>query len=291
MTVFLVSSVEDPAGTNIKSLLLENSPWENIGVFEQNPVYKNITINDIYLVTIKGRTIRQEHLDKKLEEVLHLKATQIIFTTRHRSKTGEPTLTVHPIGNYGLAEFGGTTKTLVPSAPRLMTQLLRLIQKNLIKTTLQYKVCYEVTHHGPFLETPTFFAEVGSTETQWQKKEPASIIAQSLLELLSKYREEKDLPSEIPVLVGIGGGHYAPRFTEIVFQKNAAFGHMIPSYHIEEGNITIEMLEKAIQMTPNTKGIYLHKKALKKSLVTEYKHWCKQLDIPVVSSTELPTLL
>ena len=290
MTIFLISSLEDPASTNIKNSLLEQSPWEDHGIFHTNTVYRHSTMPDIYMVTITGRTIRQEHLDTEIENVLHVKPTQIIFITRHRSKMGEPTLTVHPIGNYGLAEFGGKPKTLVPSAPRLMTHLLRLIKQNIQKTTLKHQVCYEVTHHGPYLETPTFFAEVGSTEEEWKKKEPAEVIAHSLLDLFKDYHDEKDLPEDIPVLIGIGGGHYAPRFTEIVFQKKAAFGHMIPSYHIEEGNITEMMLEKTITATPHISGVYLHKKALKKSQVTEYKQWCAHLGIPVVSSKTLPAL-
>ena len=291
MTIFLVSSVEDPAGTNIKNHLLEQMPWKDIGTFQGNPVYRHPKIPDIVIVTITDRTIRHEHLDTEIENTLHIKPTQIIFMSRHRSKQGDPTLTVHPIGNFGLAEFGGKPKTLVPSSPRMMTHLLRLISHHLQQTNLKYQVCYEVTHHGPLLETPTFFTEVGSTEDEWKKKEPARIIAQSLLDLLSLYQKEQDLPCDIPVLVGIGGGHYAPRFTEIIFQKKVAFGHMIPTYHIDEGNITKEMVEKALLATPDTQGVYLHKKALKKSQVTEYKQWCNDLGIPIISSKELSDLV
>ncbi|MFH1101731.1 MAG: D-aminoacyl-tRNA deacylase [Methanobacteriota archaeon] len=290
MTVIIVSSLEDTASTTIKESLLQQTPWQTINEFQNNPVYRHTTDQDIYLITITDSTIHHEHLDQEITQTLHITPTQLIFISRHRSQLGEPSLTVHPIGNYGLAEFGGRPHTLVPTAPRLMTHLLRLIKKNLQNTTLTHHVCYEVTHHGPSLETPTFYTEVGSTETEWKKQEPAHVIAQSLLELLTTYRHEKDLPKNIPVLVGIGGGHYAPRFTELTFQKNIAFGHMIPSYHIEGGNITPEMIQKTMDATPNVQGIYLHKKALKKSQITEYKHWCKDLDIPLVSSKELPDL-
>jgi D-aminoacyl-tRNA deacylase len=242
------------------------------------------------MVTILDKKIRHENIDLEVQEQLHIDPTIAIFLSRHRSKTGEPTLTVHPIGNFSDALFGGQPKTLVPAAPNIMTHLLRLINKNLQTTDLDYKVCYEVTHHGPFLRIPTLFAEVGSTEVQWQQKEPASIIATSLLELLRTYQHEQDFPKDIPVILGVGGGHYAPRFTDIAFQKKIAFGHMIPSYKIDEGTIDDEILEKTMQSTPNLTAVYLHKKDLKKSQVTHFRNWFEKKGVSVISSKDMPDL-
>jgi D-aminoacyl-tRNA deacylase len=291
MTVLIISSSEDPASTNMKNCLLERASWKEHDSFFNTPVYRHTSMNEVYIVTIPDKKIRHENIETEVKQQLNLTPSIAIFLSRHRSKMEEPTLTVHPIGNYGDAEFGGRPKTLVPTAPKMMTHLLRLMKKNLQTTNLEYQVCYEVTHHGPYLTIPTLFAEVGSTEAQWQQKEPAQIIATSLLELLTAYRKEEDYPKDIPVLLGIGGGHYAPRFTDVVFQKNAAFGHMIPSYHIDTGAITWGMISQALQTTPNVSGVYLHKKALKKSQVTEYKHLFKDHDIPVISSDELPALV
>ncbi|MCX6664725.1 MAG: D-aminoacyl-tRNA deacylase [Euryarchaeota archaeon] len=290
MNVILVSSAEDPAGTNIKNCLLEHSSWAEQSIFNNNPVYTHTELNNVYLITINDRTIRHENLDKEIQQTLNIKPEQIIFLSRHRSKQGGPTLTVHPIGNYGDAEFGGQARSLVPSSPFMMTQLLRLIKKNLQQTSLTYQVCFEVTHHGPFLETPTMFAEVGSTPEEWQKKEPAQIIAQAVIELLTTTNNEKELPNDTPVLVGVGGGHYAPRFTDIISEKNAAFGHMIPSYHIDAGNIDQEMCKKTLKATPHVQYVYLHKKSLKKSQVTQFTKWFEAEDIAVISSTALSAL-
>jgi len=233
MTVLMISSTEDPASINIKNSLLEQTAWEEHGTFYNTPVFRHTTMKNLVIVTVPDKKIRHENIDNEVKEQLHLDPRIAIFLSRHRSKMEQPTLTVHPIGNYGDAEFGGQPKTLVPAAPRMMTHLLRLIKKNLQPTDLKYQVCYEVTHHGPFLKIPTLFVEVGSTEVQWQQKEPASIIATSLLELLTTYNYEEEFPKDIPVILGIGGGHYAPRFTDVAFQKKIAFGHMIPSYHID----------------------------------------------------------
>jgi len=290
MTVLIISSTEDPASTNIKNSLLEQTTWEEHGTFYNTPVFRHASMNNLVIVTIPDKKIRHENIDTEVIEQLHIEPKIAIFLSRHRSKMGEPTLTVHPIGNYGDAKFGGKPKTLIPAAPRMMTYLLRLIKKNLQLTDLKYQVCYEVTHHGPFLKIPTLFVEVGSTEIQWQQKEPASIIASSLLELLAKYHYEEEYPNDIPVLLGIGGGHYAPRFTEVALAKKIAFGHMIPTYQIDGGNIDDEILEKTIQATPNIKGVYLHKKELKKSQVTQYRNWFENKGLSIISSKDLPDL-
>jgi D-aminoacyl-tRNA deacylase len=287
MTVLIVSSTEDPASTNIKNSLLEQNSWEEHGTFYDTAVYRHTSMNNIVIVTIPDKKIRHENIDVEVHDQLKIHPKLAIFLSRHRSKMGDPTLTVHPIGNYSDTEFGGKPKTLIPSAPRMMTHLLRLIKKNLQLTSLEYKVCYEVTHHGPYLKIPTLFVEVGSSEAQWKQQEPAAVIATSLLELFSQYHYEEDYPKNIPILLGIGGGHYAPRFTEVALQKNVAFGHMIPSYHIDAGIIDWDMIEQALQATPNVQGVYLHKKALKKSQVTMFKKWFEEKKVPVISSKEL----
>ena len=290
ISVLIVSSNEDIASTNIKKGLLAQSNWDEIDSLFDNPVYKNLDIKEIFIVTINDSKIKHENLEKEVLEKLNLKPKHAIFVSRHRSKTGSPTLTTHPIGNFAEAKFGGKPKNLVETSPVLMTQLLRKIKKNAMEAKLYHKVCFEVTHHGPYMNIPTLFVEVGSTEEEWKKQKPANIISKSILESLSILNYKKEIIDDIPVLVGIGGGHYAPRFTDVALEKNVAFGHMIPTYQIDSGNINEEIFEKIIKATPNVKGVYLHKKELKKSQVTQYKKWFENRGIPVVSSKDFVDL-
>ena len=290
MTVLIVSSNIDPASKNIKKSLLEQSTWDESGTFNGNTVYHHSAMKDVMIITINDRKIHHENLDKEVKQTLKIEPKQVIFISRHTSKTGKPTLTVHPIGNYGKAEFGGKPKILTITSPRLMTYLLRLLKKNAKQAKLYHKVCFEVTHHGPYLDTPTLFIEVGSNEEEWAKKEPAAVVAKSVLELLDSYRYEEDFSDDIPVLLGIGGGHYAPRFTDVVLEKKAAFGHMIPIYQIDAGNIDDEMFDQALLKTPNVSGIYIHRKSMKKSQVTEFKNIFQKKGIPIISSKELENL-
>ena len=290
IVVLIVSSLRDPASNNIRKSLLNLSKWDEMERFDEHIVYRNRFMDDVIIITIKDRKITRENLDKEVEEKIGLKPKQAIYISRHTSKTGEPTLTTHPIGNYGRADFGGKSKTLSKSSPKLMTHLLRIVNKNAKQAKLYHKVCLEVTHHGPYLSIPTLFVEVGSDEKEWENQKPVNVVAKSVLELLKSYQYEEDFPDNIPVLIGIGGGHYAPRFTDIVLEKNAAFGHMIPSYHVKEGNIDGEMLEKALQGTPGVKSVYIHRKSLKKSQITEFRKWFENRGIPAISSKELTDL-
>ena len=285
----MASSI-DPASVNIKKGIFEQSEWKEIDTFSDNPVNQFKKSKDIIMITINDRKINHENLDVEVKEKLDLEFEHIIFISRHTSKTGNPTLTVHPIGNYGAADFGGKSKTLVDASPVLMTQLLRNLKKNAKLAKLYHKVCFEVTHHGPYLKTPTLFVEVGSNEEEWKKIKPARIVAKSVIELLESYINNELFIEKSPVIIGLGGGHYAPRFTDVALAKKVSFGHMIPMYHIEGGNIDEEMVEKALKKSPHANGVYIHKKSMKKSQVTEFKNWFESKGIKVFSSKELEEL-
>ena len=290
MSVFIISSTEDPAGTNIKKQLLRLTSWEEQISFYDVPILSFPEVDDVYLITIPDRTIFHDNLDVEISKVLGKKPDMLLYLSRHSSKTGKPSLTAHPIGNYGPADFGGKPHTLVPAAPRFMTHLIRRIHEKHRMSRLGYQVCFEVTHHGPYLSTPTVFVEVGSTEVEWHLSEPAQVVATAVYDILKENRSAMDADAEIPVLLGIGGGHYAPRFTDIILERDAAFGHMIPAYHVDAGNITIDSVKTAISQTPDISGVYIHSKGLKKPQVRLFKEMLADLDIPVISSKDLPLL-
>lgn len=291
MSIFLIASTEDPAGITIKQQLLTLTQSKEQSLFMNQPILLLPELKDTYLVTIPDRTIYHDNLDKELEKTSGIKADLIIFLSRHSSKMKTPTLTTHPIGNYGSADFGGKPKRLVPAAPHTMTQLLRKIHEKHQKNPLGFQVCYEVTHHGPFLTTPTLYVEVGSTEKEWMNQEAAMIIANAVYETILDCPSEQDFSYDIPVLIGIGGGHYAPRFTDIILERNAAFGHMVPSYHVDADAITEESIKNALLQTPQVSAAYIHTKGLKKPQVRYFKEMLHNLNIPVISSKDLPSLL
>ena len=286
MTILFIASNKDPASINIKNCLLKNSQWDNFDTLFDNPVYKKIDNKELIMITLNDSKIFHDNIDVEVQKNLGINPKLAIFISRHTSKTGNPTLTLHPIGNYGKALFGGKDKTLIKSSPIIMTELLRILKNEAYKTKLYHNVCFEVTHHGPFISIPSLFIEVGSDSNEWKKIGPANVVAKSLIKFF-KINFKENYSSDIPVLIGLGGGHYAPRFSDVAFEKEVAFGHMIPTYQINSGIIDDLIIEKAIKNTPNLTGIYFHRKALKKSQITEFKEKFNKIGLEMISSKEL----
>ena len=129
--------------------------WKEQGVFSDHPLL--IHGNDI-LVTIDERHLFADDIDQRIRAATDLDIEVVVFLSRHKAASGIPTLTVHPIGNVAMkADFGGKPGVLVPSAPDLMTSLLRNMQVH--AEGLGYQISFEVTHHGPSLGTPTLYIE------------------------------------------------------------------------------------------------------------------------------------
>ena len=286
MSIVIVSSTQDEASTNIKQEILSLDHWNIVNSFFDKDVYQHDQLSDVFLITIPDKTIIHENLEQQIKDRLKLDPSQFIFISRHRSKSGEPTLSTHPIGNFAQADFGGKSRLLTPAMPQLMTTLLRTMKSKAMEKKLKHEVTFEVTHHGPWLETPTVFAEVGSTIEEWVKKEPAHVVAESILSVLHHKRYESDYDTDIPVLIGVGGGHYAPRFSKVKLKKKVCFGHMIPSYHIKPGHIDKEMFMRTLDATPNVSAVYLDRKALSSSIKSTFENWCDELSIPLVSSKD-----
>lgn len=288
VTTLILSSSADPASSNIKNFLLKLEGWEEEKI-SSNKIYRSETL-DAIIFTVNASLIRQENIDREIISKTNTDFDQMIVISGHRSETGKPTLSTHPVGNFGKAEFGGRDRTLVKTSPKLMTELLRLLKTHADNSNLYHDVCFEVTHHGPYVEIPTLFVEVGSDEREWKNEIPAKTVARAVIDLLKRYKSESDFPEDIPVLVGIGGGHYAPRFTELAFEQRVAFGHMIPSYQIERGVIDEEIINKCIEATPGCRGVYIHRKGLKKRHLREVEKILRDMGVEIFRSENLPPL-
>ncbi len=275
MKVIVVSKT-DTASCNIFENLMKLKDWKEEGRFQDNPLYFH---EDYCIATINDEHIFHDDIDIELSQVLgdKKKPECIIYASRHRSESGKRSLTVHPIGNFGDAEFGGRSKTLVPSSPHLMTQALRILKKR--AKNLDYAVSFEATHHGPYLQTPTFFIEIGSEEDAWQDEMAGRVIAETILETQAV---------NYPVGIGIGGGHYAPRTTDVALEREISFGHIVPTYAL--AYLTPEMAEQVVRATNGVQKVYFHKKRMKGGQYSKWKEFFSGLGIEPVRSTDLEPL-
>jgi D-aminoacyl-tRNA deacylase len=268
---FLVASNGDEAGLHQREELLRLASWSPDEPFDGRDAWR---LRDMILLTIPEVHLNRDHLDRDLESSYDERVDLVVYLSKHRSESGRPSLTVHPIGNPGAAEFGGQPETLVPSAARWMTAALRRLRQT--GRGLPYEVTFEATHHGPYLTSPTFFIEQGSTEREWEDREASRAIARVLIDLR---------PLDGPVAVGIGGGHYMPRHTDLALRKKIAFGHLLATYALEKGGPGV--LEQAVERTEGATLAYLHRKDLPKPKVRDLENRLEALGLRIVREADL----
>jgi D-aminoacyl-tRNA deacylase len=271
----VVCSAMDAASVNITEQLLRLGDWQPAGEFEGTPAKR---LGDSLIVTIPVHHLYYDDIDDRVEKALGARPSLVIFASRHKSASNMRTLTVHPIGNHGRAEMGGRDRTLVPAAPHEMTFALKELAKR--ACGLKYQVSLEATHHGPYLQTPTFYIEIGSDEEAWKEPEPGRVIAETVFSVLTS-----EIP-QYPIALGVGGGHYVPRITDVARQKKISFGHMMPSYAFEEG-LQHDMLENMFRATPGATIVYFHRKAIKTPVLREMEAWFRERGVEPASSKDL----
>ena len=216
MKFAIVSSKQDKAGMNITSFLPDLIP--------------------IHYVDCK--IVHAENIDKK-DEIED--ADFIIFTSKHVGKKPKM-LSLHAPGNWKQADYGGKEGKICKTSAFVLKYLFQEINKNAQEQKLEgYEVTMEVTHHGPLIEKPCCFIELGSSEAQWNEKEPAKVLAKTILSL-QDYKENKEW---IPC-IAIGGPHYCPNFNKIQLNSKYAISHIIPEYSLP---LTESMLKEAEQKT------------------------------------------
>lgn len=244
--VTIVCSDRDRASQNIKNRIFSLRKWDTIHIEDTLSIFEH---NEFRLAEIKEPLIIQDGFDKKLAD-LDYPASLLIFASKHKSKDMRPILTVHSTGNVNEAKFGGTPKKLSHAAPQAVRSLLRSLK--MLAQNNEYEVTLECTHHGPSdLDIPSVFIEVGSSEPQWLDDAAGKIVAEAILLL-----EESDSP----VAVGFGGTHYAPRQTSLILSTAITFGHIFPSYALDD--IDVMMTDQAF-LRSGADFAYLDRKSMK----------------------------
>jgi D-tyrosyl-tRNA(Tyr) deacylase len=191
----------------------------------------------------------------------------LIVLSKHKSAAGTKSFTVHHLGNFGKADFGGEEKTLVNTTPRISSNLLRGLQEI---APSEYDVCYEVTHHGPDSKKNICFIELGSSETEWKNKAAAKTIAKTIIDHTFDKNTDK-------IVIGLGGGHYAPNFTKLALRQNYSFGHICPVHNLQflDKDLLNQMITKsgATEIILDWKGLKEYK--------AKVQELCEQSELPV----------
>ncbi|XP_015867192.3 D-aminoacyl-tRNA deacylase isoform X2 [Ziziphus jujuba] len=238
MVTLMVATSIDPASINPANALLAMPGWNSGPPFQDMKSFANGGVR----VVIHGESIvKEDNLDSRWEEATGEVVDEVIFFSKHTAVSNRPALTVHPIGVPHLREGdvppqGGKPGWAAPPSPRI-GPWLRLLKKiaeshNLVP---EFEITLEGTHHGPVTNKPTMFLEIGSTEDYWKRQDAAQVMALLVWEGLGlgggaavgNWSSDKN-----KVLLGIGGGHYAPRHMDIVLKDGVWVGHLLSGYSI-----------------------------------------------------------
>lgn len=167
----------------------------------------------------------------------------IIFASKHEANSKEKTFSIHAPGNWRSADFGGeigkVSKTSALFFKHLFEKLNENVKNHLIK---DYKITMEATHHGPLINKPCLFVEIGPTPTEWADRRAAFIVAKTISEAISSFEPNEDRE----IAIAIGGPHYCPNFNKIQLNSNIAISHVIPNYAFP---LTYEMVREAMEKT------------------------------------------
>jgi D-aminoacyl-tRNA deacylase len=166
----------------------------------------------------------------------------LVFASTHKSEKGNPSLCLHAPGNFRNAELGGKPGKISKTSAFVLKYLFKQLNKNAKldkEISDKYNVTLEVTHHGPSIDIPCVFIEVGSNEKDWNDLNACKVVAKTILSL-QDYNKQ-DNKNYIPC-IGIGGPHYAPVFNQIQLNSEFAISHIIAQYNLP---ITENMIKQA----------------------------------------------
>ncbi|MGA0380147.1 MAG: D-aminoacyl-tRNA deacylase, partial [Candidatus Poseidoniaceae archaeon] len=154
--ILIAVNGDDIASTNQAKFLLENNPWEQQDDVETYPSY---AIGNVRMWFLPNRILWEDYLDQRWRNATGEDVTEVIFPSRHAAVSGQPCLTLHPIGvpHHPIGEeppFGGRSGFAPPPNPRIASWWRLLHQKWEERAIPEFSLSLEVTHHGPILDVP-----------------------------------------------------------------------------------------------------------------------------------------
>jgi D-aminoacyl-tRNA deacylase len=185
--------------------------------FKQIAEYK-WQLGNVLLIDTRAQTV--------LDIPTNFDTDYLIVLSPHKGKEVKARLTVHVPGNWDSADFGGTPRTLNIAYGTKLTELIRMLYKHNASSKLGFDVVLEVDHHGPTCSVPIIFVEIGSSENEWRNVLAGRVVADSVLEAI---KSDKCYET---ICFGVGGGHYAREFTDLILKEDVAIGHILPKYKI-----------------------------------------------------------
>lgn len=277
MEIAIIVSAKEPADTNIKQRLIEQGFKEAKEEFDGHNIC-TLQGTDTRLYTTDTDSVHCENIDRKIDADLFIFATRHSSEADVKSLSvhaagnwgkvdfggSERKLCVAPASYLKAAllkmdelvgDEGKTYSPAHPPPPAAKPSAVSNPHPLDVKPILpahhpppaaqaagalsSFEVIQECTHHGPFLEKPCMFIEIGSSAAEWGNKDAGKVIAETIIYLI------KNKPNPCKTIFGIGGLHHTPEFSKIARRTEYAVGHVCPKYNLE--NLDEEMIRQALE--------------------------------------------
>jgi D-aminoacyl-tRNA deacylase len=257
--VAIICSQADPASLNVAERLLELEAWKDQEGYKSSGS-RALVIHNERQTSLRG-------LDARLKD-LGLCPKVVVFASRHVSKAGLPWL-----GGHFTGVFENGQREISAAAPSGLRSFLQNIDR---LAPEGFRISAEATHHGPTdMKTPSFFAEIGSSEPEWRDPRAGEAVARAILALEMK---------ELPVALGFGGGHYVQRQTDLMLEVGIAFGHLFSSYQV--GSLDAELVDDARRKS-GASFAYLDRKSFRSEDKKKVLRILEVVGLPVLQSKEI----
>ena len=237
MVTLLMASSGDEASLNLHRAMLDLGGWSEPSTMPHGTIHHH-QLRDVHLLLIEQLHIHADGIDAIHEEQTGCELDEVLILSRHVSASNTPALTLHaigipgetPHGEEGLA--GGRKGKVVPPSPRFASLFRGMLEEGRsCGLDEEYDLTLETTHHGPVLSTPTLYIEIGSTESQWKSSAAGDAWASVISNNLGLDGSESvSWEAGGDVMIGLGGGHYAPRHKAVLSESNLWVGHLLANY-------------------------------------------------------------
>eukprot|EP01041_Mallomonas_annulata_P004157 gene4157-8263_t len=259
-STLLVASTADVASINIASNLLKEAKWDNLdgtpscyldGIESAHRI-RTCSGSQLFLWIQNSPLLHLDLVDKQFisrHAITENEIGDVIFLSKHCAASGTVSLTVHPIGipwQIESSRSGGKPGFCSPPSLQIAALYRAIMRATKIHGhESDYQITLETTHHGPYVEIPTCFVEIGSTEQNWGLPHAGKVWATCLLNFFQTLPpcESNEgyvtIPNSVEtegiVVVGIGGGHYVPKLNDLSrLGEGVYIGHALATYTLDK---------------------------------------------------------
>ncbi len=237
----IIASRADRASMAMANRLVGSGRFEPNGDGPDAYRYKDYTLKFIEKSHLHYDTLTDR------EKGITQEVRDIVFLSSHSSRAEIKSLTTHPTGNFGEAMLGGKERTLSTTSPSRMTAALKSLAASYGGDG--FEITLESTHHGPCLDIPHYYLEIGTTQKEWNDEKALDAAFEAVFS-----EPERGAGN----FVGIGGGHYMPKVTSYVMENQVNVGHLISKHY--QDTITEGQIEEAVAKTPGCRGFIMDRK-------------------------------